>query len=265
MPIGVDDTWWDDGFVARVMVGCRDLGRIAGCFGEVATWWPRKIEIDPKEWWLRYPRAEQEDAERRIVAYIGREPGLDWATVDVGRSAADSNDGDYHRPLYEDAVAAMSLCPAAGPEFLESPVRVAVRLSAELNSTAVAFWGSDEEPALGGVCLVDAGGIRWSASICCSEAIERAAAAYFARDEDDSWDEDPDDDDSDGYDRFWLYRPGHPERCVEQGLKSWTSGQLKAIGCGVDWGVNPRDTHPYDFPMPMSEFTDAFVIAIRSR
>ena len=261
MPIGVADSWWGEGFASRVMVDCADLEKIAKCFGVPARWWPRTIEGIPKEWWLRFPRfgPEQDDALSKIQAYIVREPGLGWTTVAVARSVTEpgSADDDYHRPLYEDALAACSLQSASGPEVREGPVRVAQRLSSELDSAAVAFWASDEEPALGGVCLLQGGGVQWSASISKLSELRRAALAYL-----DGSEQEVEFDDDAGWERFWLYRQGQPESCIEESLQSWADARFKDLACGVDWGLDPTTVHPYDFPSPMSEFAEEFVVAL---
>lgn len=262
MPIGVSDSWWGEGVVSRVMVNCADLDKIAKCFGEPGRWWPRNIEGIPEEWWLRFPRfgAESDEALSRIRAYIMREPDIEWSTVAVARSvtAPDSEDDDYHRPLYEDAISACSLHNATGPEVMERPVTLAQRLSRSLNSAAVAFWASDEEPALGGVCLVTNGDVEWGVSIVNLTMLKQAAMAYVNESA-----QDVEIDEEAGWTNFWLYQKGQAESCVQGDMQNWTDEQFRKLGCGVDWGVDPVTVHPYDFPSPMSDFVDEFVIAIQ--
>ena len=38
--------------------------------------------------------------------------------------------------------------------------------------------------------------------------------------------------------------------------------KLEELSCGVDWGFEPANVHPFDFPAPMADFAEQFVIAL---
>ena len=134
---------------------------------------------------------------------------------------------------------------------------MARRLSSKSGTAAVAFWASDEEPALGGACLLQAGEAQWSVSISELSVLRRTASAHL-----DDTDEEVEVDEAGGWERFWLYQQGRPETCVEESLLDWIDMRLKELNCGVEWGLDPTTVHPYDFPEPMSGFSEEFVVAL---
>ena len=259
---GISDSWWDDGFVAHVLVQHDDAEGVANEFGRAARWWPRAMEPVPSEWWLRFPRhgEELEQAMRRIRAYVAREPDSAWVQVSLARSNSEpwADDDDYHRPLYENAVAACSHSVPEESGIFEAPVATAIALSERFETHALALWGSDEEPALGGIALIGSGSYVWSASVCSRENLAGAFSRYTSGEEsgEDDWDE------SAGYERFHLYREGTEAEKGAGNLREWADQEWRALGGRLNLGLDPRSVLPFDFPDPMQDMVAELVVAV---
>jgi hypothetical protein len=263
MTVGISDTWVD-GFEAYVLVEHHDIDVVARCFGVPMRWWPRAADAQPDRWWLCKASLDGsvEAARRPIQAYLQRESGRSWVMLQSGQSNADTwaveGDGDYHGPMYRDAIAACSLQAPKERELHEAPVTVAARVSDELRCRAIAMWGSDEEPALEGICLIESGRYVWAASTYSLAEVEAVYGAY----ESDSEPEFDSDEDPEREGRFFLYRPGVSEALVEQPLQEWADQSAQRIGAGMSFGYSPNGTWPDDFPK-IADAIAEFTVAIR--
>ena len=262
MPVGIEDTWVD-GLEAYVLLEESNLERVAQAFGEPLRWWPRKPNSKPDQWWLSSQAIGEApvDIRKEISAYIVREPDLEWVVLQAGASNSHSwaRDDDYHRPMYEDAVAACSMRIPEGPELYEAPVRVARRLSKELKTKALALWGSDEELALEGICLFDGGEYVWAASTFSIVEIQNVFARYLGETED-TFDEDWN---NERHDKFFLYRPNQPEEIVEEPLQDWADKRTREIGAGIFFGTSPHNIYPDNIPS-QSDYIEEFMVALKS-
>lgn len=259
MPTGIDDTWVD-GVEAYVLLQEDDLERVAGAFGKPLRWWPRSPDARPDQWWLSSRTAGEapEDIRKEITAYIAREPDLEWVSLQAGASNGDpwAIDDDYHFPMYEDALAACSLRIPTGPELYETPVRVASRLSRELGTKAIAIWGSDEELALEGICLLDRGQYVWAASAFSVSEIEHITGCYTGALSNESLE----DWENERHDEFFLYVPGKAEELIMEPISQWADARARELGAGIFFGVSPHNIYPDDFPA-QSEYVAEFMVA----